>query len=252
MAHTIQAWHQRYVQQTRWTEAVASYLFQSAKISSSHKILEVGCGTGAVFQELIHPLGAAYCGLDIDPTYLAYFAQAHHNTCLTSGDAHHLPFSSGCFDVSLSHFVLLWVSYPAQTLSEMVRVTRSGGIILALAEPDYGGRIDYPQELSRLGQWQIDSLKHQGADPLIGRQLRALFTNSGITSVETGVLGGQWGSDFDQAEFNSEWDVLHADLARQPEKLIQLPRLKELDRLARQQGHRILYVPTFYAWGYVP
>ena len=252
MPNTIQNWHQRFIQQTHWTQALAAYLFQRTSIISTHKILEVGCGTGAVLEQLIQPLGTSYCGLDINPDYLSFFANLHPDARLVVGDAHQLPFSDNCFDVSLCHYLLLWVSNPSQVLHEMLRVTHPGGIVMALAEPDYGGRIDYPPELSLFGQWQMDSLETQGADASMGRKLRALFTQCGFKSVEAGVIGGQWSPGFDQSEFESEWDMLRTDLSGQPEKLIQLPRFQDSDRRARQQGERILFVPTFYAWGYAP
>ena len=107
------------------------------------------------------------------PTTLLITAQSHPQYQVDLGDAHQLPLADGCFDVCLCHFLLLWVTDPIQVLQEMYRVTRSGGVVMALAEPDYGSRIDYPQELSLLGKWQMDSLEQQGADPFIGRKLRA-------------------------------------------------------------------------------
>ena len=249
---SINEWHNRFKQQTRWTQALAAYILQRANISSTHHILEVGCGTGAVLEQFIQPLGASYCGLDINPDYLSFFASFHPGARLVLGDAHQLPFSDNSFDVSLCHYLLLWVSDPSQVLHEMLRVTHPGGMVMALAEPDYGGRIDYPAELSLLGKWQMDSLAIQGADASMGRKLRALFTQCGFTSVEAGVIGGQWRQGFDQSEFESEWEILHNDLSNQPEKLAQLPRFQDSDRRARQQGERILFVPTFYAWGYAP
>ncbi len=252
MPNTIKHWHQRYLQQTRWTRALASYLFQRAGISSSNSILEVGCGTGAVLQELIRPLNAQSFGLDINPNYLTYAAQSHLQSRLILGDAHQLPLADACFDVCLCHYLLLWVTDPSQVIQEMYRVTRPGGVVMALAEPDYGSRVDYPQDLSLLGKWQMDSLEQQGADPLLGRKLRAYFSNCGLLDVEAGVLGGEWRTTYEHTEFNSEWEILQSDLADQPEKIAQLPHLMDIDALSRKQGERILYVPTFYAWGRVP
>ncbi len=51
---------------------------------------------------------------------------------------------------------------------EMVRVTRPHGFVLALAEPDYGGRIDYPSELSTIGNWQIEAAEGARGKPVYG------------------------------------------------------------------------------------
>jgi SAM-dependent methyltransferase len=66
--------------------------------------------------------------------------------CNSQADRHTLPFQP-VFDVTFCHFLLLWVSNPEKVVAEMGRVTRPGGSV-RLAEPDYGGRIDYPESLS--------------------------------------------------------------------------------------------------------
>jgi hypothetical protein len=134
----------------------------------------------------------------------------------------------------------------------MIRVTRPGGVILALAEPDYDGRIDYPEELSQLGKMQMESLREQDADPLIGRKLAHIFHVAGLESVETGVLGGQWSGDPNWQAWESEWAVLESDLKKTFQASKTWKVLKELDQAATKSGERILFVPTFYAWGYVP
>jgi hypothetical protein len=123
--------------------------------------------------------------------------------------------------------------------------------VLVLAEPDYGGRIDYPEELSQLGRWQKAALHRQGADPLMGRRLRAVLQQAGLADIETGVLGGQWKTPPPPEDFEREWAVLKSDLADSvPDDIIK--RFYRLDQTARVRGERLLFVPTFYAWGGVP
>lgn len=76
-------------------------------------------------------------GLDLESDRLI---EAHRHVpaaALTCGDALVLPYPSGIFDITFCHFLLLWVRDPLLALLEMKRVTRSGGAVLALAEPDY-------------------------------------------------------------------------------------------------------------------
>jgi len=163
-----------------------------------------------------------------------------------------MPFPSHTFDIALCHFVLLWVSDPLQVVCEMRRIVRPGGKVLALAEPDYDGRIDYPDRLARLGSLQRESLRHQGAQPGIGRRLRAIFHQAGLMDIESGALGGQWASLPSQEEWRSEWDVLESDLAHLTTEDLDLESLQSEDWDAWQMGERVLYVPTFYASGVVP
>lgn len=264
-------WHRRFEQQARWTEQLRRNLFLRAGLPAARRVLEVGCGSGAILAGLAKPGLAARHGLDIDPAYLALAAGHAPGAHLVRGDAHWLPYASGSFDLVFCHFLLLWVAEPAQVVAEMARLCRPGGAVLALAEPDYGGRIDHPPELEAIGAWQQAALRAQGADPRIGRRLAGLLARAGLREVEYGVLGGQWSAPPSPEEWDSEWEVLRSDFASlvrsgQPPKagnetpeipagipglMDQFERSKRLDFEAWQRGERVLYVPTFYAWGRV-
>ena len=131
-------------------------------------------------------------GLDIDHNSLTLAKKNISSLALIQGNAHQLPYASGVFEICFCHFVLLWVEFPDQVVAEMARVTRSGGSVIAIAEPDYGGRIDYPEAFDQIGDWQARSLQRQGADPHLGRKLIQLFDQAGLTEIEVGVVGGRW------------------------------------------------------------
>ena len=127
-------------------------------------------------------------------------------------------------------------------------MTRPGGAVLACAEPDYGGRVDYPPELVPLGQLQAQALRQQGADPELGRRLGEIFAGAELEAT-VGVMAGRW--DLPTAPgsgFEAEWAMRERDLAGlvSPEELCQL---RSVDRQALTTGQRILFVPTFYAIG---
>lgn len=222
-------------------------------------MLEVGCGSGVLCTELCEISQAFVYGIDIDLACLNFAHTCTSNAKLTCGDAFHLPFPEDQFDITLCHYLLMWTDPPNQVVYEMRRVTCHGGSVLALAEPDYGGRIDYPLDLAKIGAWQQEALRLQGADPLIGRRLRAIFLSAGLQQVEVGVLGGQWisppGNPDEETDwqnnFYTEWRVIRSDLAGQVSPQV-LQQLQERDTAATKRGERILFVPTFYAWGRVP
>ena len=247
---SVSEWHARFQVQAGWTKAIRERLYARTGLKKVRRALEVGCGTGVLTEELHHQTHARVYGLDIAGNFLVHARSRDTKTRFIQGDALRLPYSKGCFDLTFYHFLLLWLGDPLQSLLEMKRVTRSGCVILALAEPDYGGRIDFPQELVELGLLQTRALERQGADPLMGRKLAALFLQAGLQNVETGVLGGEWRHPSPAGDWESEWKMLSVDL-RPYFDAARIEQLKSTDLSAWQAGTRVLFVPTFYAIGWV-
>lgn len=243
-------WHRRFSEQAAWTARARKYLFELAGLPADSSILEVGCGTGAILAAEADRFSRPLHGLDIQFGYLRMAREMIPGVRLVCGDAHRLPYASGSYDASFCHFFLMWVD-AAAALSEMRRVTRPGGWILALAEPDYGGRIDFPAELGQIGRMQAIALRRQGAEPEMGRQLAGLFQQAGLEEVRSGVIGGEWSGVRSRSELENEWRVIHADL----HDLASRKDLRDwylLDLESSSTGLRVLYVPIFFAAGRVP
>lgn len=243
-------WHDRFTQQAGWTRILRGHLYKRANLGTARAILEVGCGTGAVLDNLPAFTQAHIHALDLAYDRLIEAGKHAPTARLVNADANALPYPDGFFDACLCHFLLLWVDNPLQVLIEMRRVTRTGGAVLVMAEPDYSRRVDYPHELVRLGQLQTLSLFKQGADPAIGAQLPALFTQAGIDLEETGTLQNSSLVDFNEKDWELEWQVLESDLADLL-PVDEFTSLKQLDRDSRLKGVRRLFVPTHFAWGRV-
>jgi len=250
MIASSQEWHQRFIRQAAWTRTLRHYLFQRANLNQAKRILEIGCGTGAVLSE-VSPGSALLYGIDINRQHLDLCALNAPGSTLLQGDAFRLPFPPGSFDLIYSHFLFLWLPRPLEALIEMRRIARPGAMILCTAEPDYGGRIDYPQELVHLGIWQTEALRRQGANPNTGRLLSEIFNQAGLIDIQTGVMGGEWQEVISPDDFESEWATLNRDLPGLI-KPAQLAEYKKIDRQAWDSGSRVLFVPTFFASGRVP
>ena len=127
----------------------------------------------------------------------------------------------------------------------MKRVTRPGGYVCAFAEPDYGGRIAYPAELAKATDLQTRSLKQQGANPSIGRQLLHFFTEAGLSRVQAGVLAAEWNES--KSSLESEIEIINNDLALLGKK----PGSTEVFDQNQFPQDSLYFIPTFYACGQV-
>ncbi len=241
-------WHTRYIQQSAWTRDLRAYLFEKAGLAHAHRVLEVGCGTGAILSTL--ETSASLHGLDLDPAALTQCRIHAPAASLTRGNARHIPHANRTFDITYCHFLLLWVKDPLFALLEMKRVTGPEGHILALAEPDYNARTDKPDELARFGAWQTESLKRQGADPGIGARLADLFHQADIHLVETGVIQSRGNEALEPDEWENEWAALETDLTEIIPRQ-EIRKIKHLDKQAWERRERVLDVPTYFAWGQV-
>ena len=241
----VAAWHEQAARQARWTQATRNQLVRRARLLQAERVLDVGCGTGAITDELARRTRGNVTGLDVDPQRLALARQRGAPVHYEQGDALDLPYPDGHFDIVACHFFLLWVADPQRAVCEMARVTKKRGTVLICAEPDYGGRLDWPDLPIRA--WQIDGLRRQGANPLVGRQLRQLLTGAGLRA-EVGILPSHWDVPSLEAQFEAEWALLQADVGGtvDPETFAQA---QARAREAIEAGTRLVYVPTFYGLG---
>ena len=107
--------------------------------SGTEAALDSGCGTGALAFALA-PHVAEVVGVDVRADYLeAGREQAPPNVRFVEGDAMALPFGYGEFDIAGCYRVLHHVRRPELAVSELARVTRSGGRVLLV---DQLGSVD--------------------------------------------------------------------------------------------------------------
>ena len=240
-------WHSRFLVQAQWTKTLRTYLLDKFWNGTNAKILDVGCGTGAIIPQLSDQPPSVY-GIDLDEDFINFYQSNTNETFLTLGDGQKLPYKDNYFDIVYCHFLLLWVDKPENVVSEFVRVGRPGGNVFIFAEPDYGGRVDYPPELEALGEAQIKSLRLQGADPYLGRRLKEIAGVAGLKIIETGILGSEMGHLYDEETWASEWQMINYDLNTiLPKDTI--GNYKEIDQFAWKNGIRTLFIPTFYLSG---
>jgi ubiquinone/menaquinone biosynthesis C-methylase UbiE len=159
-------------------------------LKSGLKVLDAGCGTGAVTRRMATKISPAEAqGIDIDPLFIdearkLAAKEGINNIKFTVGDADNLEFDGGVFDVSYCRLLLMHVKNPVKTVAELKRVTKRGGVV-AVSDNDDGGVIVYPElpkimdvfsKCGRLANARVE-------DRYIGRQLFSILSQAGLGPI---------------------------------------------------------------------
>ncbi len=123
----------------RYSVPLAPQLADLAGISSGQRVLDVGCGPGALTAELVRRVGAAAVSA-VDPSepFVAAVQERHPGVTVQRAAAEELPFSDEAFDAALAQLVVHFMKDPVAGLREMARVTRQGAVVAASVW-DHGG-----------------------------------------------------------------------------------------------------------------
>ncbi|MES1243253.1 MAG: methyltransferase domain-containing protein [Acidobacteriota bacterium] len=113
-----------------YIEATTRETLARLNLQPGERLLDVGCGTGALLQRLSAP-GAQLAGVDPVPEMLAMARRRlPPEVELRTGWAERLPFDSEQFDVVVSCNAFHYFHEPAATLTEMKRVLAPGGRLI--------------------------------------------------------------------------------------------------------------------------
>jgi SAM-dependent methyltransferase len=123
----------------RYSRLLSSQLVDLASVRAGQRVLDVGCGTGALTGELIGRLGStAVAAVDPSEPFVAAMRARHPGVDVRRATAEHLPFGDDAFDATLAQLVVHFMDDPVAGLTEMRRVTRPGGVVAACVW-DHGG-----------------------------------------------------------------------------------------------------------------
>jgi len=116
----------------RYSEPLAIELADAAGVTAGQRVLDVGCGPGALTAVLVERLGSDRVAA-LDPS--EHFVDAVRlrlpavDIRLASAEA--IPFDDDSFDAAIAELVVHFMSDPVAGIREMVRVTKPGGTIAA-------------------------------------------------------------------------------------------------------------------------
>ena len=93
---------------------------------AGRRLLEVGCGSGLVYSELVPTVAPndSYTGVDVSTEMLSIARSRHEDAQFVRGDAYDLPFGSSEFDVVTCFEVLVHLPSILRPIAELMRVSR--------------------------------------------------------------------------------------------------------------------------------
>jgi ubiquinone/menaquinone biosynthesis C-methylase UbiE len=241
---TSEQWQEQFRRQEQWTRELRHHLFRSHDITSADMILDVGCGSGEITRDTQRICKGRVYGFDIDKRLIHLaLKETPPLPYFFTADAYSMPFPDDTFDVVYCHLLLFWLEKPGNVLEEMQRVTRDGGYILILCEPDYGGWIMNP-EMPELRKAIIQSMLESGLNPYFGRQLAGVCSDVGL-KPQLGIHPSVWDIEKKKEEFSADWWFIKytASHLMVEEDLI---CLIEIERETLKKGKFFSYIPYFY------
>jgi SAM-dependent methyltransferase len=116
----------------RYSTKLSPQLADLAGVAVPQRVLDVGCGPGALTDELVRRVGAAsVAAVDPSESFVGVVKERQPGVAVQRAVAEDLPFGDSEFDASLAQLVVHFMRNPVAGLREMSRVTRPGGTIAA-------------------------------------------------------------------------------------------------------------------------
>jgi SAM-dependent methyltransferase len=116
----------------RYSVPLSAPFADFAGVSTGQRVLDVGCGPGALTAELARRLGSsAVSAVDPSESFVEAMESRHPGVDVQRAPAEQLPFGDDDFDATLAQLVVHFLPDPIAGVREMARVTRAGGIVAA-------------------------------------------------------------------------------------------------------------------------
>jgi SAM-dependent methyltransferase len=227
-------------------------LYLKVGLKDARLILDVGCGSGFVTRDIARFTKGTVIAVDGSLSLVTFahkILTEYPNVIFCMGDAQQLCFADNIFDLVTCNLLLMWADDPQAVVNEMARVVKPNGKVLASLEPDYGGKIHWPENKKVDSLFAGEAIQKKGGDPHIGRKLRKLFITAGLDTT-IGIGNNRiWSCEEDKQYYLHSRDfyikiLKDAGLTEKEIDQWEYEFLRSLD-----EGVQLNFFPQFYAIG---
>jgi SAM-dependent methyltransferase len=231
----------------QYSRPLAPRFAEFAAIGPPGPVLDVGCGPGALTQELVATLGPdAVCAVDPSESFVAAARERNPGVSVQRASAEELPFEDRRFDAALAQLVVHFMADPVAGLREMARVTRPGGTVAACVWDHAGGR--GPLAAFWAAARELDADVHDESDLAGARagHLGELFVDAGIGGIEETLIS----ADVEHRDFEAWWEPFTLGVGPAGSFVAQLDagRRERLRELCRQRIPSAPFTVSAGAW----
>jgi SAM-dependent methyltransferase len=187
----------------RYSAPLAPLFADFAGVTAGQRVLDVGCGPGALTGELVGRLGdEAVSAVDPSEPFVAAARARHPDVRIQLASAEALPFPDDTFDAALAQLVVHFMSDPVAGLREMARVTQGGGVVAACTWDFAGGRTPLSAFWAAAHELDPEVMDESALAGARQGHLGELFREAGLHDVEEGELS----LTVEHRSFEEWWD----------------------------------------------
>jgi ubiquinone/menaquinone biosynthesis C-methylase UbiE len=173
----------------RYSEPLAPIFADLTGVRRGHRVLDVGCGPGALTAELERRVGAAaVSAVEPSPSFAAAVRDRLPGVDVRASPAEQLPFPDGTFDAALAQLVVHFMADPVRGLREMARVTRPGGTVAACVWDHAGDRGPLAAFWAAVRATDPVAPDESSLAGVRDGHLAALFTEAGLARPQAGTI----------------------------------------------------------------
>jgi SAM-dependent methyltransferase len=186
-----------------WSSQLSGQLADFTGVCPGQRVLDVGCGPGALTAELVARIGPeGVAAVDPSASFVGAARTRHPGVDVREAPAEDLPFPDDAFDAALAQLVVHFMAHPVAGLREMARVTRRTGVIAACVWDFGGGRGPLGPFWKAVRETDSNAVDESNLAGARQGHLVQLFEAAGITQVEEATLV----ADRTYASFEDWWE----------------------------------------------